>query len=51
VTLLGIVSVGTWASERIVELKHSQIISLAGFDLSFDGLVVRSGPYYRVLVG
>jgi cytochrome c-type biogenesis protein CcmF len=51
VTLLGIVSVGTWASERIVELKHSQIISLAGFDLSFDGLVERSGPNYRELVG
>ncbi|MFY9685161.1 MAG: heme lyase CcmF/NrfE family subunit, partial [Pseudolabrys sp.] len=43
VTLLGIVSVGTWASERIVGLKPSQFVSLSGFDLSFDGLVQRSG--------
>jgi cytochrome c-type biogenesis protein CcmF len=51
VTLLGIVSVGTWASERIVGLKLSQTVSLSGFDLSFDGLVQRSGPNYRELVG
>jgi cytochrome c-type biogenesis protein CcmF len=51
VTLLGIVSVGTWANERIVGLKPSQSISLSGFDLSFDGLVQRSGPNYRELAG
>ncbi len=47
VTLLGIVSVSTWASERIVAVKPSQTISLAGYELSFDGLVQRSGPNYR----
>jgi cytochrome c-type biogenesis protein CcmF len=51
VTLLGVVSVGTWASERIVGLKPSQTVSLSGFDLTFDGLVQRSGPNYRELVG
>ena len=51
VTLLGIVSVGTWASERIVGLKPSQTVSLSGYDLSFTGLVQRSGPNYRELVG
>jgi cytochrome c-type biogenesis protein CcmF len=51
VTLLGIVSVGAWASERIVGLRPSQTVSLAGFDLAFDGLVQRSGPNYRELVG
>jgi cytochrome c-type biogenesis protein CcmF len=51
VTLLGVVSVGTWASERIVGLKPSQTVSLSGFDLSFDGLVQRSGPNYRELAG
>ena len=51
VTLLGIVSVGAWASERIVGLKLSQTVSLSGFDLSFDGLIQRSGPNYRELVG
>ena len=51
VTLLGVVSVGTWANERIIGLKPSQTVSLSGFDLSFDGLVQRSGPNYRELVG
>ncbi len=51
VTLLGVVSVGTWASERIVGLKPSQTVSLSGFDLFFDGLAQRSGPNYRELVG
>jgi cytochrome c-type biogenesis protein CcmF len=51
VTLLGIVSVGSWASERIVGLKPSQSVSLSGFDLYFDGLVQRTGPNYRELVG
>jgi cytochrome c-type biogenesis protein CcmF len=47
ITLLGIVSVSTWASERIVAVNPSQTISLAGYELSFDGLVQRSGPNYR----
>jgi cytochrome c-type biogenesis protein CcmF len=47
VTLLGIVSVTTWATERIVALKPSQIVSLSGYDLSFDGLVQRTGPNFR----
>ncbi len=50
VTLLGIVCVSTWSSELIVAVKSSQSISLSGYDLSFDGLVQRSGPNYRELV-
>ena len=50
VTLLGIVCVTTWASERIVALKTSQTVALAGYDLTFDGLVQRSGPNFRELV-
>jgi cytochrome c-type biogenesis protein CcmF len=47
ITLLGIVSVSNWASERIVAVKPSQTVSLAGYEVSFDGLVQRSGPNYR----
>jgi cytochrome c-type biogenesis protein CcmF len=47
VTLFGIVSVGSWATERIIALKPTQTISLSGYELSFDGLVQRSGPNYR----
>ena len=51
VTLLGIVSVSTWATERIVAVKVGQSISLSGFELTFDGLVQRSGANYRELAG
>lgn len=51
VTLLGIVSVSTWATERIVAVKVGQSISLSGFELTFDGLVQRSSANYRELVG
>src|SRR6478736_2112734 len=50
VTLLGIVSVTTWASERIVALKPSQTVSLADYELTFDGLAQRTGPNYREAV-
>ncbi|HET7167556.1 MAG TPA: heme lyase CcmF/NrfE family subunit [Pseudolabrys sp.] len=49
VTLLGIVCVNTWASERIVALKPSETVSISGYELSFDGVVQRSGANYREL--
>jgi cytochrome c-type biogenesis protein CcmF len=49
VTLLGVVC-QTWATERIVALKPSQTVSLSGYELSFDGLVQRSGANFRELV-
>jgi len=50
VTLLGIVCASTWGVERIVALKPSQAVSLAGYDLTFDGMIQRSGSNYRELV-
>ena len=47
VTLLGIVCVSAWASERIVALKPSQTVSISGYELTFDGVLQRSGPNYR----
>jgi cytochrome c-type biogenesis protein CcmF len=49
VTLLGIVCVSAWASERIVALKPSETVSIFGYELSFDGVVQRSGANYREL--
>jgi cytochrome c-type biogenesis protein CcmF len=46
-TLIGIVCETTWNSEKIVSLRPSQTISIAGYDLSFDGMVNRTGPNYR----
>jgi cytochrome c-type biogenesis protein CcmF len=47
VTLLGIVFVSAWASERIVALKPGQGVSLAGYDLTFNRIEQRAGPNYR----
>jgi cytochrome c-type biogenesis protein CcmF len=48
VTLFGVVC-QTWATERIVALKPSQSVELAGYDLSFEGLVQHTGPNFREL--
>ena len=46
-TLVGIVAVETWASERIVALKPSQSVALSGYEVTFEGTTDRSGPNYR----
>jgi cytochrome c-type biogenesis protein CcmF len=48
-TLLGIVCASTWGTERIVALKPQQVVSLSGYDLTFDGMTQRSGPNFREL--
>ncbi len=50
VSMLGIISAGTWGTERIVSLKPTQIVSLSGYDLSFDGMEERTGPNYNAIV-
>jgi cytochrome c-type biogenesis protein CcmF len=49
-SMLGIISAGTWGSERIVALKPAQTVSLSGYELSFDGIVERTGPNYTAQV-
>jgi cytochrome c-type biogenesis protein CcmF len=51
VTVLGIVCATTWGGERIVSVKSGQTLSLAGYDVTFDGLAQRPGPNYHELVG
>ena len=51
VTLMGIVAVTAWGSERIAELKPGGTIDVAHYRLTFDGLFSRPGPNYRDLVG
>jgi cytochrome c-type biogenesis protein CcmF len=50
VSMLGIISAGTWGTELIVALKPTQTVSLSGYDLSFDGLVSRAGPNFSAQV-
>ena len=51
VTLMGIVAVTAWGSERIAALKPGETVDVAHYRLTFEGLVNRPGPNYRDLVG
>jgi cytochrome c-type biogenesis protein CcmF len=51
VTLLGIVAVTAWGSERIASVRPGGTIDIAHYRLSFDGLFNRPGPNYRDVVG
>jgi len=50
-TLLGIVAVTAWGSERIAEIKPGDTIEVSHYRLTFDGVFNRPGPNYRDLVG
>jgi cytochrome c-type biogenesis protein CcmF len=49
ITLLGIVGETQFGSERVAEMRPGQVISLAGYDLHFDGFATRAGPNYQEL--
>jgi len=50
-TLLGIVAVTAWGSERIAEVKIGDSLDIAHYRLTLDGLFNREGPNYRDMVG
>jgi cytochrome c-type biogenesis protein CcmF len=49
-TLLGIVAVTAWGSERIASVRPGDTIDIAHYRLSFDGIFNRPGPNYRDVV-
>jgi cytochrome c-type biogenesis protein CcmF len=50
-TLLGIVAVTAWGSERIAEMKVGDNLDIAHYRVTFAGLFNREGPNYRDVVG
>ena len=50
VTLLGIVAVTAWSSEHIASVRPGDLIDIAHYRLSFDGMFNRPGPNYRDVV-
>ncbi len=50
VSMLGIICAGTWGTERIVAAKPSDVVSLSGYELTFEGLAQRRGPNYNATV-
>jgi cytochrome c-type biogenesis protein CcmF len=51
VTLLGIVGVTAWGSERIVAIKSGESLDIGHYRLTFDGTFNRAGPNYSDVVG
>jgi cytochrome c-type biogenesis protein CcmF len=51
VTLLGIVVVTAWGSERIAALRAGESIDIAHYRLTFDSVFNRRGPNYHEVVG
>ena len=51
VTLLGIVGVTAWGSERIAEIKPGDTLEISHYRVTFDGVFNRTGPNYRDVVG
>jgi cytochrome c-type biogenesis protein CcmF len=51
VSLLGIIGVTAWGSERLAELKPGESLDIAHYRVTFNGLLNRTGPNYRDVVG
>jgi cytochrome c-type biogenesis protein CcmF len=51
VTLLGIIGVTAWGSERIAAIKQGDSLDIGHYRVTFDGMFNRPGPNYRDVVG
>jgi cytochrome c-type biogenesis protein CcmF len=49
--VLGIVATTAWQSERVVTLKVGEAVEIAGYELTFRGVVPNQGPNYQEQVG
>ena len=47
VSVIGIVAVTAYESERIVSMKPGDSVEVAGYELTLDGFAPRPGPNYR----
>jgi cytochrome c-type biogenesis protein CcmF len=49
--VIGIVATTAWRSESILALKPNDTTSIAGYQLTFEGVAPRQGPNYQERVG
>jgi cytochrome c-type biogenesis protein CcmF len=49
-TMLGVVCEMNWGAERIGMVKPGAVLSVRGYDLTFDGTSMRDGPNFREMV-
>ena len=50
-SVIGIVATSNWQSEQIVALDPGQVVSIAGYDVTFRGTLPRPGPNYQETIG
>jgi cytochrome c-type biogenesis protein CcmF len=50
-SVIGIVATTAWQSERVVTMEPGQRVEIAGYELTFRGVVPQQGPNYREQVG
>jgi cytochrome c-type biogenesis protein CcmF len=50
-TVLGVVAVTAFETERIATMRPGETVDLAGYAITFDGLGTRTGANYRDVVG
>jgi cytochrome c-type biogenesis protein CcmF len=51
VTLLGIIGVTAWGSERIAEINPGGSLEIAHYRVTFDGVSNRTGSNYQAVIG
>jgi cytochrome c-type biogenesis protein CcmF len=50
-TVIGIVATTAWQSERVITLQPGERTEIAGYELTFRGVVPQQGPNYQEQVG
>jgi cytochrome c-type biogenesis protein CcmF len=48
--VLGIAGETQWGTERIASVRPNTAVSIAGYDLTLEGMTSREGPNYRELI-
>ncbi len=51
VSVLGIVAVTAWESEKIIVMQTGMTTDLAGYDITYQGTIPRRGPNYQEEIG
>jgi cytochrome c-type biogenesis protein CcmF len=50
-TVIGIVATTAWQSERVITMQSGERTQIAGYELTFRGVVPQQGPNYQEQVG
>ena len=49
--MIGVISEMNWGTERIAMVRPNDVVSIRGYDLTYEGLLQRDGPNYQEVIG